>query len=175
MKNLFKLSNIYIGLLAFVLLLASCSRRDLSQGNIGNDKLEKLSAEIESSHASASLASPSETDEVKVEEQAQNAAPGRIYSSMIENKRNVSPLMAFKAIKEAKKLTKQQELKNDPLNNKESKVRRRGSLSQRMKIGIILAVVGLLVAVLIPWPLYIIGVVLFIIGAVLIIMDLIDY
>jgi hypothetical protein len=56
----------------------------------------------------------------------------------------------------------------------QSKVKR-GGLTQRMKLGIILAAVGLLVALLVPWPVYIVGVVVFIIGVVLIIMELVNY
>jgi Flp pilus assembly protein TadB len=172
MKNLFRLSDFYIVLIAFVLVLASCSRRDLYH-SIGNDKLEKLSTEIENSTASASTVSSPEAKDLIAEEQNIQAVPGKIYSSGTEGiKSKVNSRNASKSMKETRQELKQQ-LK-DGISNNKTKLKR-GGLSQRMKLGIILAAVGLLIAVLLGWPLYFIGVVLFIIGAVLIIMELINY
>src|SRR5437763_1466262 len=103
MKNLFRLSDFYVGIFAFVLVLASCSRRDLNQGSTGKEKLEKLSAEIENSNAAASPAPLQEIEDVKTEEQNTHAVLGKIYSSQAEGiKSNVNSANAFKSMKETR-------------------------------------------------------------------------
>jgi Flp pilus assembly protein TadB len=172
MKNLFKLSTIYFALFAFVLVLASCSKRDLTQSS-DNKKLEKLSAELENNTASISLPkSDLATEELKSTEVSYPVSSQSSLRINDTNEDSNTLLVSSKTRKATKNLSPKQERK---LEIKKAKAQGRGGLSQRMKIGIILAAVGLLVALLIGWPIYIIGVIVFIIGVVLIIMDLVSY
>jgi Flp pilus assembly protein TadB len=177
MKNLFKLSNFCLGLFAFLLVFASCSKREISLANVQSLKLEKLSDEIEKGTAGLSSlnSKEEELEELKMANLISNPVLEKIdiipYKS-IKGKAHTDN--AFKGgMKETKKMITRQEVRNEK-DQDHSKVRR-GGLTQRMKLGIILAIVGLLVAILLPWPVSVLGAIVFIIGAVLIIIELLNY
>jgi Flp pilus assembly protein TadB len=174
MKNLFKLSSFCLGLFAFLLVFASCSKREISLASVQSLKLEKLSGELETSSAGLS-ASISKEEELKTENLISN--PSLEKTGIIPNKSikvKVHTNNTFKGgMRGTKKMITRQEVRNK--NNQEYSKVRRGGLSQRMKLGIILAAVGLLVAILLPWPVSVLGAIVFIIGAVLIIIELLNY
>jgi hypothetical protein len=169
MKTLFKLSDFYFSLFAFILILASCHRKELSQTVVYDTKLERLSAELEESpsdHSFVSVASIEE--EANIEEQN---ASSDIVKDLITKNINPGLPLTKKSDKEVKNIERKHELRPQDSGFK-SKINR---LTQRMKLGIILAAIGLVVMLVLSWtPLYLIGAVVFVIGVVLIIIELVN-
>jgi hypothetical protein len=171
MKSIFKLS----GLLVAILFFSSCSKNNLSDSSFQQERMAKLSAELEQNYSSSSIVSASANEEVSFQETSTIALSEKEQSSTKKISGKTNPVKTLKAIKNARKIIKEYK-KAHPETIKDTKNTNKANLSQNMKIGILLAIIGLLIAIFAPYGYLfaVVGGILLIIGLVLILMELLE-
>ena len=172
MKTIFKLS----GLLASIVFFSSCSKNNLSDSAFQQERLIKLSAELEQNYSSSSIARNSAVEKIKATAITATEINEKAPSSNDKVLRvKTNPVKTFKAIKGVKKAMKEFK-KVNPEAIKNAKDTHKLNLSQNMKTGLILIIIGLLIAVLTPisYLFSVIGSILIIVGLVFILLELLD-
>jgi hypothetical protein len=171
MKNIFRLS----GLLVAVVFFSSCSKNNLSDSAFHQERLIKLSAELEQSNTLQQLASSPSVERASLNTSQNNSIREeghKNHSEKVAEKSN--PQKSFKAIKAIKKMVREEKISPEEVNSGHSN--NRSGLSERMKLGILLAAVGLIIMLIlgILGPLYWIGAIVLVIGLVIIVMELLE-
>jgi hypothetical protein len=168
MKNIFKLSGL---LITTVLFFSSCSKNQVSYSSGHQEKLAKLSLELEQSYSVSALSGPVKEEQV-IQQKEQDVIRETSKRNQAEKlSHQVNSIKTLKAIRQVEKSTGDQKLVPQKLNDDNEQ--KRSSLSQRMKLGLLLGAVGLII-MLILGPLYWIGAILLVVGLVLIVMELLE-
>jgi hypothetical protein len=172
MKNIFKLSGC---LLASFLFLSSCSKNHFSDSALMQEKYAKLSAELEQSNQHRLLSSGL-TNSEPLAKISRITTSGNIAKNPV---RKVSgnqtlPAKPFAAMKQTNKIAKQQKLQPQQIRNVQSNSKH--GLSERMKLGLLIAGIGLIVMLVlgIIGPFFWVGSIVFVVGLIIILMELLD-
>jgi hypothetical protein len=172
MKNIFKLSGL---LITTVLFFSSCSKNQIAASSGHQENLAKLSLELEQNYGLSSLAAGPAKEEGVIRHKEQNTnreTPKKNQDESFSPKaRKINSMKALKTIRQFEKSAANQKLVPQKLND--DNTQKGSSFSQRMKLGLLLGAVGLII-MLVLGPLYWIGAILLVIGLVLIVMELLD-
>jgi hypothetical protein len=171
MKIIFKIS----GLLIAIFFFSSCSKNNISDSTFQQERLIKLSAELEQNYSSASVSSNSSIEEVNAAMVNTTSLNEEMPSVGIKKSVKTNPLKTFNAIKNVKKIIKGYK-KNNPEEINNTKEKNKLNLSQNMKTGLILIIIGLLLSALLGFN-YIFGVlgsILIVVGLIFILIELLD-
>jgi hypothetical protein len=172
MKNIFKLSGC---LLASFLFLSSCSKNHFSDSSLMQEKYAKLSAELEQSNQHKLLNSglANSGPEAKIN---RIPAPGSTVKNSVQkiSTNQTLPAKPFAAMKQINKIAKQQKSQPQQIRNVRSNSRH--GLSERMKLGLLIAGIGLIVMLVlgIIGPLFWVGSIVFVVGLIIILIELLD-
>ena len=156
-----------------VLLSFSAKGQDLMQDS---DVKTGVSQELyEASNGPKSLLSPAEVKEIQYAAPLEAAPEAASKTKEVKKASKMNVVKAAIAVAKINKMIKKAELKES---SKSEKVKAGGGgISSRLKLGILLAAIGLIVAILggfISGILVALGVIVLIIGLVLIIIDLVE-
>ncbi|HXA00971.1 MAG TPA: hypothetical protein VNW99_03225 [Cytophagaceae bacterium] len=175
MKNIFKLPGL---LFVAIIFFSSCSRNNVSDSAFQQERLIKLSAELEQNYSSPGLAAGSieKTKEAVIQTSKVSETVRPSHSSVKkELSGKANPIKGLKSINSVKKAIKEYK-KANPEQISKTQENNKLNLSQNMKTGIILIIIGLLVAVLSPisYLFAIVGSILIVVGLIFILIDLLD-
>jgi hypothetical protein len=172
MKTIFKLSGC---LLASLLFLSSCSRNHLSDSELIQEKYAKFSAELEQNNQQKPLNSgPANAEpEAKINRVGTSGSTVQNPVQKISGNQTL-PAKPFAAMKQIKKIAKQQKLQPQQISNDQSNTKR--GLSERMKLGLLIAGIGLIMMLVlgIIGPFFWVGSIVFAVGLVIILIELMD-
>ncbi|MFL5729338.1 MAG: hypothetical protein ACJ75J_07610 [Cytophagaceae bacterium] len=167
MKNIFKSSGI---LLLSMVFFASCSKNSLTVSSAQQERMARLSAELEQTNTSAHISNATPVEQAREEGKKNNSLRESEHRSKTGVKK-MNPVKTFKAIKQVRKF-----IKEHPEVVKKADSAEKSGLSDRMRLGLLLAAIGLIIMLIlgILGPFYWIGAIFLVIGLVLIIMELLE-